>query len=282
QKLFDQYGVRPTYLVTYPVATTQSSVELLKAFLKDGKCEIGAHCHPWNTPPFEEEINVFNSMLCNLSEALIQRKLSVLHEAISESFSIVPESFRAGRWAFSPAVARVLHRLSYRVDSSVTPFIDWSVHHGPDYSRFPFNSYRFLPDDIATPNDNGALLEVPVSIGFLQGNFDRCHKYATHIERHAWKRLRLAGILNRLGLLNKVLLSPEQTDLKKMIKLAERLRKMHKPYLNMFFHSSNLTAGLTPFVRTRSDETGFLKKIECFLAYCSDNGIESMTLKQLK
>ena len=65
QKIFDRYGVRPTYLISYPVATDPKCIEILKSILDQGQCEIGSQCHPWNTPPFVEEINEHNSMLTN-------------------------------------------------------------------------------------------------------------------------------------------------------------------------------------------------------------------------
>ena len=34
QQLFDEFGIRPTYLVSYPVATNPRSVEILKTILK--------------------------------------------------------------------------------------------------------------------------------------------------------------------------------------------------------------------------------------------------------
>ena len=57
QQLFDEFSVRPTYLISYPVADDDRAVSILKGILERGGCEIGTHCHPWNTPPFEEEPN---------------------------------------------------------------------------------------------------------------------------------------------------------------------------------------------------------------------------------
>ena len=110
QKMFDQFGIKPTYLITYPVATNPRSITILKKILKEGKCEIGMHCHPWNTPPFEEEINDINSMLCNLSEELVHKKLTTFHQAIGENFDIVPVSFRSGRWGFSSRCRQITGR----------------------------------------------------------------------------------------------------------------------------------------------------------------------------
>ncbi len=49
--LFAQHGVRPTYVITYPVATDARSAEVLRGLLGGGDCEIGAHHHAWETPP---------------------------------------------------------------------------------------------------------------------------------------------------------------------------------------------------------------------------------------
>jgi hypothetical protein len=80
QKLFDSYDVKPTYLVTYPVVSDRNSVSILRKILEDGGCEIGAHLHPWNTPPHEEEKTVENTMLYNLEKNLQYRKMESLHE----------------------------------------------------------------------------------------------------------------------------------------------------------------------------------------------------------
>ena len=278
QQMFDRYQVRPTYLISYPVATTPRSVEILKSFLDNGTCEIGMHCHPWNTPPFEEEINDINSMLCNLPEELVHKKLTFLHQTICNNFGIVPVSFRSGRWGFSPAVARALFALGYKIDTSVSPFITWQEYHGPDFRDFPYRPYRFDPDDILTPNDQGPLLQVPATVGFLQGNFNRCRKIIKSVETETGKKMRLKGLLYRTGLLNKVWLSPELSDTATMMKLAEQLMSQGVPVLNMSFHSTTLKPGLSPFVKNCTDEVKFVSKIEKLLIYFKKKNISSITL----
>ena len=88
QEIFNHYGALPTYLVSYPIVINQSSSLILKEMLDSGQCEIGAHCHPWNTPPFEEQISTRNSMLCNLPAELQYRKLEILHRTIVERFGL--------------------------------------------------------------------------------------------------------------------------------------------------------------------------------------------------
>lgn len=54
QAIFDQYGLRPVYVVDYPVASRPEGWGPLKAIMDRGGCEIGAHLHPWTSPPFGE------------------------------------------------------------------------------------------------------------------------------------------------------------------------------------------------------------------------------------
>src|SRR5262249_5844133 len=56
QGMLDQYKVRPTYVVDFPVASQADGIEPLKAISDDGRCVIGAHLHPWVTPPFDDEL----------------------------------------------------------------------------------------------------------------------------------------------------------------------------------------------------------------------------------
>jgi len=279
QTLFDRYGVKPTYLVSYPVATNPRSVSILNSIRKDGRCEIGSHCHPWNTPPFDEDINVYNSMLCNLPEDLQYEKLKSLHEVICENFGVSPVSFRAGRWGFDSKVARSLVRLGYRVESSVTPYCGWAAYTGPDFSAYDPQPFKFTPDSLS-PQATGSLLQIPASIGYLQQNFQRCQRLSQLLDAGLCKSFHLMGVLRRLRMLNKVWLSPESADADTMIKLAKRLRKEKYPCLNMTFHSTSLLAGLSPFVATEQEGMRFLQNIELFLKYVSSAGYESMTLAQ--
>jgi hypothetical protein len=281
QQLFDHYHVRPTYLITYPVATNPRSIEILKSFVDAGKCEIGTHCHPWNTPPFEEEINDTNSMLCNLPEELVHKKLTTLHHTICENFGIIPVSFRSGRWGFSSAVARSLVSLGYKVDTSVSPFVNWSEYQGPDYRDFPLHPYRFHPDDIATPCDDGSLLEVPATVGFLQGNFKRCQQITSAVETSIGRKLRLKGLLHHTGLLCKVWLSPEHADVHAMIRLADQVRAEGCKVLNLTFHSAALKRGLTPFVNDQAGENDFMEKVHKLLEFSRKHSYVSALLKEI-
>lgn len=278
QDMFDSYNVFPTYLVTYPVATDESAVSILKNILDRGGCEIGTHAHPWNTPPFEEEASEYNSMLCNLPADLQYRKIKYLHEAIQKSFDINPVCFRSGRWSYGPSVAFSLQDLGYAVDTSLTPYTDWTRYHGPDFTDVSPIPFKFSCDDIFKSSLDGNMMEIPATIGFLQSNFARCGRILKTVRSKPFAYFKLVGILYKLNIVNKVWLSPETTDSKTMIKLANNMLRNNHTVINMVFHSPTLMAGLTPFVRTKADEASFLKRIREFLVFANDNGIGSVRL----
>jgi hypothetical protein len=271
QEIFNAYGAIPTYLVTYPVVKHPGTRAFFLDNLANGRCEIGAHCHPWNTPPFDEAINERNSMLCNLPYPLVRDKIATLKDEISNTLGVVPVCFRAGRWGSGPDVAKAIQELDFRIDTSVTPYVDWTTSGGPDYRAAPTHAYRFRPDDILAAAPNGPLLEVPVTIGILQPYeaFARRAIAAGSIAR----RLRIRGLLDVARIVNLRWLSPELSTAREMIALAKRYLLRKSAYLNMSFHSTTLVPGQTPFVRTQQDLEVFLRNIEAVIKYVAGEGV---------
>jgi len=281
QEIFDRYGAIPTYLVTYPVVKDCQARELLLDILSRGRCEIGTHCHPWNTPPFREEINERNSMLFNLPYDLVAQKIETLHREIIESFQVTPRCFRAGRWGFGPHVARAIHHLGYQVDTSVIPFVDSRIYGGPDYREAPWHVYRFMPEAILLANPDSCLLEVPVTTGFLQNNFERCHGLTQWLSREIPRRFHLSGILDRARLLNFRWLSPELCNGKDMVALAKTCLRQGCSHLNLSFHSTSLLLGKSPFVRNQTELESFLGSIEQVLQFAADKGLVFSALSSI-
>jgi len=281
QEIFDDFQVRPTYLVSYPVAASGKAVPILRRILDAGSCEIGSHCHPWNTPPFEEEAGEKNSMLCNLAGELQFRKIRSLHETIAKNFGVVPSSFRAGRWGYNGATATALEKLGYRVDSSVLALTDWTAYHGPDYSGvFPDAYYFSASKDVLASHPGGGMLEVPATVGFVQSDFRRSNAVFNFLTKRPFNRLRLAGVLDRLGLLNRVALTPELSSAREMIALTKRLLLKRFPLINLYFHSPTLRPGLSPFVKTEADRRDFAARLKKFLAFAREARIESIGLSE--
>jgi len=279
-KYLDDAGIKPTYLVNHPIATDSYAIDLFKDLLQDGKCEIGTHIHPWNTPPFEEAIDERNSMLCNLPEELQYNKIREIHETIRKNIKTDPISFRAGRWAFDEVVGRNIHRLGYMVDTSVTAYVDWSCYMGPDFSDIPPDPYTFPLRD-ARGNRNGSLLEVPASVGYIQKNQYNCNEMYKMLKKASFEKMKVLGILNRLNILNKVWLSPEICDLHGMIRLIDRFRSDGKNVINMTLHSNSMMCGLNPFIIGKNDLNKFKDKLRDIFQYVKDNGFIAITLKDV-
>ncbi len=280
QDVFDRYGVIPTYLITYPVATDEESISILSGILKRDACEIGMHCHPWNTPPFEEELSARNSMLCNLPPDLQYKKMETLDRTIRENFGIDPKTFRAGRWGFNREVALNLHKLQYKVDTSITAYANWRNEHGPDFSSIPPEPFWMDTGNSGWGDLGIPLLEVPGTIGFLQENFALCALVWNTLDSKPLGGLRLKGLLNRANLLNRVVFSPEFADGAGMIRLAKVMKKRGSRFVNMFFHSTSLLPGLTTIVNNEADEEAFYRRIEDFLIFAEKAELTSIRLSQ--
>jgi hypothetical protein len=282
QDLFDRFGVRPTYLVTQPVAETTSAIEVLGPILERRGCEIGAHCHPWNTPPFVEQRTPWNSLLCNLPTDLQFQKLAYLKESIRRNYGVTTTSFRAGRWGFGASVAENLSRLGFLVESSIIPYVSWSAYGGPSFDReYPAERYRMSLQDIAMVEERSTLVEVPVTSGFtgLLGGMGYPAHRALSAAPLKWFRAR--GIADRLDLFHTTWLCPEMHELRPMIALSDRVLAQGGTILNLMFHSVTLTAGLTPFVRSVDDENRFFNRIRSYLEFCQREGIGSATLTEV-
>jgi len=278
QSLFEDFDITPTYLITYPVATNDRPVAILKEILQTDKCEIGTHCHPWNTPPLNEKRNERNSMLCNLAFKLQYEKLANLHNKIRDHFGIEPISFRAGRWGYDRQVAINLFRLGYKVDTSICSYKDWSAYHGPDFSKIPPRHYRFSVNNVFREDPQGELLEVPATVGFRQHNFELANRIFNIISRRPFSKMKVLGLVDKLKLLNKIWLSPEVSESTEMIRLTKQLGKKRYEIINLFFHSPSLKPGISPFVKTDRDQKEFFGKIREYLSFIKAAGIESINL----
>ncbi len=247
QELCDRWGIQPVYLVDAPVVDSDDAVGTLRPIHDDGRCEIGTHVHPWCNLPFEEEINEVNSYLSNLPESLQRRKIEWLTDRIESRFGHRPTSFRAGRYGLDIVGARILADLGYVVDSSVIPFTDYSPN-GPDFGEASYDPY-FVGDCFleGTSNSSG-LLEVPVTVGFNRVDFRRADMLRRIAGRTPLRQMRCVGILDRLGVVQRIKLSPEQASAEQMKRLLSVRVRQGAPCVVLMLHSSSLVTTLSPYV----------------------------------
>ena len=260
QELFDAHGVVPTYAVDYPVVASDAAVATLAGFLADGRCEIGAHLHPWVTPPHQGPIDAFHSYGGNLPAALEHAKLATLIDAVRGRFGVQPRTFRAGRYGIGRDTPAMLCALGIETDVSVVPGFDFSADGGPDFRAAPDTPYR-------TPE---GLCEMPDSAVFLGRLAARGPAILERASMPGVRHLRLGGILARLGLLERLRLSPEGHGLADMIRQVRRSHAAGARLFMLSYHSSSLLPGGAPYVRTPDERTDFLRTLNGFLHFFID------------
>ena len=162
--LFARHRVRPTYVITYPVARDARSADVLRGLLAGGDCEIGAHHHAWETPPCTADDIRRHPYASALPRVQFEQQLASLTDAIMAAVGVRPVTYRSGRFGFSADHVAGLERLGYLVESSVAPLFYESHKGGPEFVEAPLTPY-FLAYDSATAPGSSNLLEVPVSCG---------------------------------------------------------------------------------------------------------------------
>jgi hypothetical protein len=258
QEIFDRFCVRPTYVVDYPVAAQREGWEPLRQFADSGRASIGAHLHPWVTPPFEEELSAHNSYQGNLNKELEFAKVETLTARIQQSFGIRPSVFKAGRYGLGPNTFAILSQLGYEVDLSPLPPVDFSDDTGPDFSSMNCAPFR--------DSDTG-LLVLPNSGAFC-GWWPRDRAGTYRWVTTSWRcRLHLNACLSRSRALLRVWLNPECFPTGKLMALTRFLLKRGLRCFVLSMHSSSLVPGGTPFVPCDRDVTDLLNRLTGYLKF---------------
>ena len=262
--LFQKHGVRPTYVITHPVASDARSAEVLRKLQGGGDCEIGAHHHAWETPPCTDEDVKRHPYASTLPRAQFTAQLESLTAAIERAVGRRPVSYRSGRFGFSADHVAALERCGYLVESSVAPLFYETHKGGPEFVEAPLRPY-FLAYDSATRPGSSAVLEVPVSAA-LNRRLPRLLQYAY---ARAPKPYTTKRLLRALRLLRLRWLRPSYSSLEDMIGLARDLAAWNEPVLNLLFHSSEAIVGGSPYNRTQPELEAFLDRLDRFLAYAT-------------
>jgi hypothetical protein len=284
QAVCDKHGITPTYLITSEIAADPLAQKLLRAWTAQGTAEVGAHLHPWTTPPFLDRPgmtrnDVQHAFLSELPDELVSQKLDSLTREIEKSTGIRPISFRAGRFGFDTRVARELGRLGYTVDSSVTPLTEWSGHAGlhggaggPDFRSH--GTGPFMLQGTGSPG----VLEIPITIVATYPVLRRSPRllrlYQTLPVRAARKILFRHRLCPQPVWLRP---TPEfgQSDLQNVWRAAEDQRS---PVAVMMFHSSELMPGGSPYRPTPASVNELLALLDEFFGFARTYGAVPATL----
>jgi hypothetical protein len=173
QTLCERYGMRPTYLTNYEMASSPLFVRFGREVIARKTAEIGMHLHAWNSPPLvplTDDDFVHQPYLIEYSDEVMQQKLAFMTDLLQDRFSVPMRSHRAGRWGLDARYASWLSAHGYVVDCSVTPGISWrdskgdpKGQGGPDYRNFSDRPYFMALDDIRRAGAS-PLLELPLTV----------------------------------------------------------------------------------------------------------------------
>jgi hypothetical protein len=259
--LWNRYDIKPVYFVSPEVVQNDDCCRVLKQESRLG-AEIGAHLHSEYIEP-QKKYESFAGTASDefpcfaYSKEVELAKIKNLTELIAKKLGVKPVSYRAARYGADLDTIKSLEKLDYKIDSSVTPEINWSGHGGPNHSRAPRQPYFISTKDYYSAGESG-VLEVPITI--LRKRFvflpDRwfCYRWLRPTHMMVFEMKALAG---------------------------EFIRDYAEPVLNLMFHSMEVMPGKTPFVRTKLGQKMYLNRLMSILRYLAERGFQSRTLTEV-
>jgi hypothetical protein len=279
QALCERFRFKPVYLTNYEMAMSDVFVEFARDVVARGAGEVGMHLHAWNSPPIipltSDDFH-FQPYLIEYPDAVMNEKIKIVTRLLEDRFDQAIISHRAGRLGFDGRYAAMLLDEGYRVDSSVSPGLDWSGtpgdpngKGGSDYTHFPHDPYFLSPTDISVPTSTG-LLEVPMTIRSSGLSRRAPWVYRIPLLRQTANRL-VSPALNHL--------CPAESNLRGMLRATRTARAEGAAHLDFTLHSSELMPGGSPTFRNASDIERLYEHLEIVFGELS-TWCRGMTLKE--
>lgn len=259
QAILDRHGAVPLYVIDHPVASDPVAMRWLCAARDQGTAEIGAHLHPWVTPPHEESVSCANSFTCNLPDTLQMAKIAALTETIRDSTGERPTTFRAGRYGIGPATLQALVATGYSTDLSVAPHSSFAGQGGPSF--YHWHNRPFWADT------ERRLLGLPVTTGFSGALRSLGPMAAPILDTRAARAAHLPGLLAHARLIERARLTPEGTGLAEMQRLLGALVRDGERVLTLSLHSSTLLPGATVYARDEGERDALLARLDAVLEW---------------
>jgi hypothetical protein len=269
QSFCETLGAHPVYLVDWPIVNDAAAVEIIGDAVRRGTADVGVQLHPWVNPPFDETVGLYNSFAGNLPRDLEIAKFTVLREKIAAAFGTAPLIYRAGRYGLGPHTADMLTAAGIRIDTSVRSLFDYSEQGGPDYRRHPLAPYWI--------DEAQRLLELPVTTvhaGLLR-NLGPPLQWLDKKVPHAM------GVLARLGLLERIALTPEGVSIEEALRGIEIALASGTPMLVLSLHSPSLAPGHTPYAATPAAVEALYEWFAAIYADLGARGVRSCTVAEI-
>lgn len=272
QAFMEERGVMPTYLCSYETLAHPVLKELAQAHA-EGRAEVGGHLHPWTTPPFDTFDDEIQRFPLELPETALAEKLAVLTKTLAALLGEPPVSFRAGRWGADERVYRAVHAAGYRVDSSVTPGIEWRrvIKNPAPHAAIPdFRNVGPAPFTVSGTN----LTEYPMSIlptGILP---------SLRLARYANRKDGIGRIARALSRPRWCRIFPE-TTLNDLIAVYRAARARSLSVLVFMIHSSELMVGASPYVKDQVALDRIYRLLDAFIEFLRQEQVECVRMRDL-
>ncbi|MHC1713180.1 MAG: hypothetical protein AB9872_13615 [Solidesulfovibrio sp.] len=252
-----EFGLPLTLLCDYPVLTHAPSLDRLSGLLGRVGGELGAHLHPWNTPPFPDMPWPEPVSTAVMPMEVFRAKLDTLQGALRAFAGRPATAFRMGRWNLFRRAMAVLPEAGFTVDSSVAPLRH--VPGGPDHFLAPSDPYWTRPGG----PDGPRLLEAPTTqVPLAPGSPRLAHALARRLPSHLADSV-LGGFMKTLTLGVNPVWMPEAT-----MKFAARMHAWRGGrVLTLFWHSSELIPGGSPHFPDRAAVDAFVEKVRRFAGW---------------
>jgi hypothetical protein len=262
QEVFDSLGVVPSYLVSHAIVAQEAGFQPLGPLVAAGRAVIGGHLNPWATPPYRERLDRANSYPGNLPRELEAAKLASLCRQIEHALGVRPTVYKAGRYGKGPNTEAILEEQGFEVDISPAPAMDLRADGGPDYTRHSAQPFLF--------GCGRRLLCLPNTGAFVGHLWQLGPILHPLLERQSATRLRLTAIASRLGLLERLRLTPEGYTLAEMQRLTRALLVRGQRTFVLSLHSPSVMPGNTPYVRNGAELAALLQRLRAYLTFFRD------------
>lgn len=286
QGLCDRYSIKPTYLVTSEICSDEYSKNLFREYISGNRAEVGAHLHSWTTHPFADvdgfRLNDrYHVYAHELPEHLLYEKIKNLTVEIEQAFGVRPRSFRSGRYGFNENVAKALIDNQYLVDSSVTPYVDWSVHKGLPGGKGGADFMNYGPPSFRYSFNNSSLLEIPITILPTRYPLNSSERLARYYFRKVDHSIALRTARKLCYKHQPLWLRPNLWMSNRLfIELTDEAERLKVPHLVMMFHSSELMPGCSVYWKDEEEIGKLYSMLEEFFILLNNRKISSATLTE--
>lgn len=280
-------GLKVTYLLTLEMAQDAFLRSYLLPRLRSGECEVGAHLHPWNTPPLgavTEDDFKHHPYPFEYPPELQRAKLETLVKAIEDGYGVRPTAYKAGRWGLDGVHAALLDELGFLVDTSVCPGVNWGPSKGdprrsggPNFNRAPAHPYRLSRGDVCRPGSLG-LWEIPPTIVFSSP----LGRYVPGVLALYRRVRRVRRAFDRFHAGSLWLRPYPYMTVERLRRVADLALRQGSPVLNLTLHSSELMPGGSPYNKTEASIDDLYSRLEAYFSFVQKQGVECVTLTEAR